>query len=519
MTKSSSRHLRIHWEPSTMEDLIDAEDLATPEELAELFSAATGWQVRLEPLSSDEDAPALSSDQDSPNQILTGTAGVRWDLVPPSADEEIAALAAPAVLQLAQQLTGYHEKLERAYQSLREREAELATAIPLSVLDDEGVHLAERLEWVLQAGAEALDCSAAALYLLDDTTQTLKLRVSWGLPRHRLVDPPRALRGAVADLEALMGSAVVLEDVRLAPFWRTPESFPSALCLPVSTPHTPLGTIWFFSKETRGFSDAQVQLAEVISGRIVADLERETLRHEVQRNRDYARQVRDALVWQQERQPDGLLPIDDWTLAGYRNPSGWVGGGFFDWIVLPDSRILLVAANLLDDGVVASLGSAFLRGALWSHAATARDPADLLQRMHETLWTASPGGDQSSLFAAMIEPESGRWQYAAAGEWYMWFGARQAEVEYVHHDFLGDQLDSVWEKRTGPAWKRGKRLIVATADSLTEDDWSQITDSLRHTKPKRTSANSTLELIRENWEPGNEPPRTDQVFVVAQRHR
>ncbi len=503
MTKPPSRQLKVHVAPSSQPELTDSEGLADADELAEIFAAATGWQVRC---------------RDTDSSSGTAPASGEWELVPPETSRDAPALAAPAVERLADLLTSYHHRLSAAYQALREREAELATAIPLSVLDDEGVHLAQRLEWVLQAGAEALDCQAAALYLLDDATQTLKLRVAWGLPPHRLVEPPRALRGAVADLEALMGSAVALEDVQLAPFWRSPESFPAALCLPVSTAHTPLGTLWFFSRERRSFDDAQVQLAEVVTGRIVADLERETLRHEVQRNRDYARQVRNALIWQQERFPDDLLPIDDWSLAGYRNPAGWVGGGFYDWIVLPDSRILLLAASVPGEGVVASLGSAFVRGAVWSHAQIARDPADLLTRTHETLWTASPGGDRASMFAAMIEPESGRWEFAVAGEWYVWFGGKQADVEFLHGDWLGDHLDSEWPKQTGEKWRRGMRLVAATADALGEEDWLQITDGLRKTRIRGATASSTLGSIRQHWSVGNEPPRTDQVLVVAQRH-
>ena len=499
MTKPPSRRLKVHIEPTSPEDPLESEQLADAGELAELFAAATGWRVE-----------SVESDQDGESD--------RWRLTPPEGAFEQTPVAAPAVRRLAEQVTSYHRRLEEAYQALREREAELATAIPLSVLDDEGVHLAERLEWVLQAGAEALGCDAAALYLLDDATQELKLRVAWGLPRHRLAEPPRALRGAVADLEALMGSAVVLEDVEWVPLWRAPERFPSALCVPVSTSHTPLGTLWFFSRQRRGFDDAQVQLSEVISGRIVADLERETLRHEVRRNRDYARQMRDALLWQQERLPEDHLPLDDWSLAGYRNPAGWVGGGFYDWIVLPDSRILLLAASMSGEGVVASLGSAFLRGALWSHAQMARDPSDLLAMVHETLWTASPGGQRASVFAAIIEPETAKWDYAASGEWYLWFGGKQAQFEFVHGEWLGDQLDATWPKRVGPKWRRGMRLAVATADSFGEDDWLQVTEGLRKARVRSGTAATTLGMIRDCWSPANEPPSGDQVLVIAQRH-
>lgn len=507
MTQTPPGHLRLHWDPQQADGEIDYEGLLPPSDLAGVLAAATGWQVRCVVTPGDAD--------ESPHPQSVS----KWELVPPTPQEHSATLASPAAVQtLAEQLLNYHERLEAAYGALREREAELATAVPLSAVDDEGHHLADRLEWVLEAGATALGCDAAALYLLDDATQSLKLRVSWGIPRNRLVEPPRALRGAVADLEALMGSAVVLEDVRLAPFWRAPEGFPAALCVPVSTAHTPLGTAWFFSKSPRPFTDTDVQVAEVITGRIVADLERETLRHEVRRNRDYARQIRDGLVWQQERLPEQQPPVEDWSFAGYRNPAGWLGGGFYDWIVLPDSRILLVAANVEESGVVAALGSAFVRGATWSHASVARDPGDLLHQIHETLWTASPGGQHVSLFAAMIEPESGKWTYAASGRWWVSIGGRKPETELLDTPLLGDHLDSAWPTRKGPNWKRGHRLIVGSASSLDATVCETISRQLSQTRLKKTTAPTVLRAIQEQWQPSNEPPPFDQLLLVGQRH-
>lgn len=429
----------------------------------------------------------------------------------PSADSETA-------LALAEQIAGYHYRLEEAYSALRQREAELATAVPLSVLDDEGIHLADRLEWVMQAGAKALGCEAAALYLLDDATQTLKLRSSWGLPRHRLVEPPRTLRGAVADLEALIGSAVVLEEVRLAPFWRAPEGFPAALCLPVSTSQTPLGTLWFFSKEARDFSPTQVELAEVTSGRIVADLERETLRHEVRKNRDYGRQVREGLLWQQERLPDHAPPLDDWSFAGHRNPTGWVGGSFFDWLVLPDSRILMVAAYMEGTGVASALGSAFLRGTIWSHSQVSRDPGDLLQRTHETLWTSSPGGQRAAMFAAMIEPDLGKWQYATAGPWHLQFGRKKPTVQLLENDWLGDQLDSAWTRETGETWKKETRLCVASAASISEELWQVSRLAMADSNDSKPSAGASIDALKSALGQDRSGSDFDHVALVAHRH-
>ena len=91
---------------------------------------------------------------------------------------------------------------------------------------EEEKHSAERLEAALLAGAEAVGCDAAALYLLDEATTELKLRNSCGLPFDRLTALARPLQGAVADLEALLGHAVVLNDDSLMGTWKCPRIFP-----------------------------------------------------------------------------------------------------------------------------------------------------------------------------------------------------------------------------------------------------------------------------------------------------
>src|SRR5690606_4767315 len=114
--------------------------------------------------------------------------------------------------------------------------------VPVAARPDEPRHLAQRLEGALQAAVDAVGGHAAALYLLDEGTSELKLRACHNLPATRLVEAPRPLRGAIADLEALLGHAVVIEDTALLPHWRCPEAFPAAVCVPVSSPSTPLGT-------------------------------------------------------------------------------------------------------------------------------------------------------------------------------------------------------------------------------------------------------------------------------------
>ena len=208
--------------------------------------------------------------------------------------------------------------------ALWQREAELAAGVPLVAHAEEEKHLAARLEAVLRGGTEAVDCQAAALYLLDDATSQLKMRSCWGLPLDRLAAPARPLKGAVADLEALLGHAVVIEDTDVLRHWNVPEEFPAAVCVPVSTSTTLLGTLWIFCREAAGFhlaADERVGDRRRTAGR---RLEREILLREAVAAAEVKRQLLAAERLQSNQLPTISPLLDGWQLAGWTTqPTAW----------------------------------------------------------------------------------------------------------------------------------------------------------------------------------------------------
>ena len=253
-------------------------------------------------------------------------------------------------------------ELLRTRRALWQREAELAAGVPVVVRPGEEKHLAARLQAVLRGGAQAVGCHAAALYLLDEATSHLKLRSSWGLPPERLTDPPRPLQGAMADLEAMLGHAVVLEDTGLLPHWNAPEEFPCAACVPVATAATILGTLWVFCQARRDFNDRETNILEVVAGRLAADLEREMLLRESVQGTKFLKELASA-----ERTQRGQLPaisplLDGWDVAGWIPQTGAPHGDFFDWFSMPDGLIAVALGGVAADGLEGALTASTLRG-------------------------------------------------------------------------------------------------------------------------------------------------------------
>jgi hypothetical protein len=371
--------------------------------------------------------------------------------------------------------------------ALWQREAELAAGVPVLVPPTEDQHLAQRLVAVLRGGAQAVGCQAAALYLLDEATTSLKLRAAWGLPSARLLDPARPLKGALADLEALAGHAVVLEDTSLLAHWRCPEAYAAAACVPVSTATVPLGTLWVFCDRVREFSAQETNLLEIVAGRIASDLEREMLLVEAAKAKARQQQQVAAARWLAQRRPTVPPCIEDYQVAGAA-PSEELQGSFYDWFGLPDGSLLVVAGHAPGQGWEAALAATAVQAALRAHADRVADPAALLAATSATLQAASPGEEGASLVAVQVRSGDGSVKVAGAGTFTLWNregdrwqarlhqrpalgmepdaqtgGFLEAEYPLVIGQTLAVSVGSGGQGRTASVAARGLRAKAATA--------------------------------------------------------
>ena len=467
MTQKTADFLRLHVEETTGRDRSRPDKIRSLQQLCQRFRQATGWTLHYQ--SSKQDAADAvwarelgDSGGDARGCLTLEPVGCELremsDESQPICDEATARRLASSLADVL------HELFETRY-ALWQREAELAAGVPITAHADEESHLAERLEAVLKAAAQAVGCQAAAAYLLDEATRKLKLRSCWGLPKSRFLDPPRPLRGAVADLEALVGHAVVLEDATLLPHWKIPEEFLSAVCVPISSPTTPLGTLWMYCDRRREFTVDETNLMEIVAGRLASDLEREMLLHQTLQTRTIARQLAHAAQWQQNRMPRIKPLLDGWQVAGWTSQADCLGGDFHDWFVLPDGALAIAVGDAEGKMFEAGLTASGLHTALKSHANYRHSPGEMAERINETLWTASVGDQFASLFYATIQPKTGWVKHVSAGHVYAnIIGEELTELQTEDTLPLGTQPDT--EYPAGRKRMREGDVLIAVSEGV-----------------------------------------------------
>jgi GAF domain-containing protein len=460
-------YLKLHREEDTTAASVESAADREFGALLAAFQEATGWSIAI-PSSSSENAEASFRSGDGPAPLLSLNP-------PPAAEAEQGSQRRPVELyrarQLADAVAGVLGDLQAARDELWRREADLAAGVPVTTDAREEEHLAERLEAVLKGGAQAVGGQAAAVYLLDDATTELKLRAAWGLSKERFLDEPRPLRGAVADLEALVGHAVVLEDTQLLPHWKVPEPYASAVCVPISSPSEPLGTLWIFCDQAREFTPEQTNLIEIIAGRVAAELQREVLLRECVQNKGLAQQLRRAAEWQNHRLPCVAPLLDDWELLGWSDREQVLNRGFYDWYVPKDGSLALAVGGADGAMLESALTAAALHAAVRSHGDYRHGADEMLNRVNETFWNSSAGGQFASLFYALINPDTGELQCACAGAIeVVMLRTSGPEIVQLQLPPLGSQPDDIYPSR-GLQFQRGEMLIVlGDADSTCPTD-------------------------------------------------
>jgi serine phosphatase RsbU (regulator of sigma subunit)/anti-sigma regulatory factor (Ser/Thr protein kinase) len=146
----------------------------------------------------------------------------------------------------------------------------------------------------------------------------------------------------------------------------------------------------------------------------VAQLVREQQIEAQQRER-LEQELRVARLIQQTLLPKELPALNGWQVAAYYQPARAVGGDFYDFVDLPDGRLGLVVGDVTDKGVPAALVMASTRSILRAGAQRFTSPGAILEYANDLLCPDIPPNMFVTCLYAVLDPNTGRLQFANAG--------------------------------------------------------------------------------------------------------
>ncbi|NJN17856.1 MAG: SpoIIE family protein phosphatase [Oscillochloris sp.] len=308
------------------------------------------------------------------------------------------------------------------------------------------------LQRLARVGARLLEADACAFVEADEAAGRAVLRAAFGWDLGKNVAWPTLLDPDSPHLWYLpeRTSDLAEEALNDLPPLLARQGFQGHLGIPVELGGAPVGTLMVNTHSPRQFLDDEATLLGVLANQLAQTLERERLHQEalarqrLEQELDLAREIQASFL------PDCCPVLPGYQIEAYYRAARQVGGDFYDFIELPAApgsssaaprqgelvfrggrlvsataptladapRIGIVIADVTDKGVPAALFMALSRTLLRATAIDGRQPAEVLQRANRLILADSRAGLFVTCFYAILEPGSGRLDFANGGHNY-----------------------------------------------------------------------------------------------------
>jgi serine phosphatase RsbU (regulator of sigma subunit) len=169
-------------------------------------------------------------------------------------------------------------------------------------------------------------------------------------------------------------------------------------------------------EKTHGLRYTAEELAQlsVISNQIGVALENIRLLRENVEKKVIEEELQIARRIQSQLLPASSPSIPGYDLSASTIPSRQVGGDYYDFNLLDDALVLVVA-DVSGKGIPASLLMATLRAAVNSNADVRKNPSTMLRRINALLFGSTSAEEFATLFYGVVNLSDGVMKYANAG--------------------------------------------------------------------------------------------------------
>lgn len=114
--------------------------------------------------------------------------------------------------------------------------------------------------------------------------------------------------------------------------------------------------------------------------------------------------------------PDKLPDVPGWQFAVSLLPARETSGDFYDAFLLPDGRLGILVADVVDKGVCAALFMSLVYALFRTHALEeCQEPACVFRAVNDRIFHDTHGNQFVTAFYGLLDPASGRMVYSNAG--------------------------------------------------------------------------------------------------------
>jgi serine phosphatase RsbU (regulator of sigma subunit) len=251
--------------------------------------------------------------------------------------------------------------LEESERRALEREVLLEITRTLSA----PLELEEVIEEILRTLREVVDYDAAAIYLLNYRTQALELRREVGYPSGSEGAFHLQVGQGIVGWVAKHGEPLIVPDVRRdSRYVVAREETRSELAVPLIVEGRTIGVFNLESDLDDAYHEGHMELLRAFAAQAAAAVERARLTRELLERRRIEKELAIARDIQLSFLPKRAPEIEGFEIAGTTRPHDEVGGDYYDFIHVTESRLGIAIADVSGKGIPAALLMAGFRMSL-----------------------------------------------------------------------------------------------------------------------------------------------------------
>jgi len=231
--------------------------------------------------------------------------------------------------------------------------------------------LQEVLDKLAEAAVKIVGVKACSIRLLDEETNDLKMRSTYGLSEAYRNKGPVTKDDTVVKA-AFAGEPVVLDDMRVDGRVKYKEAtiqegLVSQLTVAMRFRNKPIGVLRLYSPRPKHFDEDDISLARAVASQCAVAITNAKLYAEAIEGARIAEQMRLAGVVQRRMVPQKVPQIPGLDIAAVYVPCFDVGGDFYDFLQISESRVTLTIADVIGKGIPAALMMSWFRGTVHAY--------------------------------------------------------------------------------------------------------------------------------------------------------
>ncbi|MGD9560979.1 MAG: SpoIIE family protein phosphatase [Pyrinomonadaceae bacterium] len=310
----------------------------------------------------------------------------------------------------------------------------LISQVGVALLSASG--LDETLNQVASLVFEAVPAERCVIMLRDDADGTMKIKVARIRGKEEIIEEVRISR-TVMDEVLKNGKSVLTADAQHDPRFASQtmalSGIRSVLAVPLSVDERNIFGLIYADSPTyeATFTEEHLNILTTLASVASIRVENATLLEERLERERMERELELATEIQQRFQPAGPPELSGYEFQGISFSCYEIGGDYYDFIERPDGRMLIALGDVSGKGTAAALLMSSLHAAIHAQVSAGSSLEQTVSSVNRYLADNTPANRFVTLFAAELDPSTGRLKYINAGHNPPLVGRRGGSIEQL----------------------------------------------------------------------------------------